>query len=157
MELSIRRAKFNEVTTLVSIYHDAYSENEVLGLPASASRVETKEVGDWITNTILLIAEDVTTNNIVGTVRLKYNEEWNCYVLGRLAVKSLCKGLGIGSKLMQQAEKELLSLGEERVRLTVAQNHPYLPIMYQRKGYNIVDHRILLALPYNEYIMEKSL
>ncbi|MEH7382262.1 hypothetical protein V7138_17515 [Bacillus sp. JJ1533] len=39
MELIITKAEFNEAETLVNIYRDAYSENENLGLPASASKV----------------------------------------------------------------------------------------------------------------------
>jgi ribosomal protein S18 acetylase RimI-like enzyme len=157
VKIKIERAKYNEAETLVSIYRDAYSENEKLGLPASASKVEIYEVQDWINSTILITAKEVNSTNIIGTVRLKYNEDWQCYVISRLAVKSSCKGLGIATKLMEFAEAELSEMGEKVVRLTVAQSHPYLSKMYQKKGYEIVDERLLSDLPYDEFIMEKSL
>ena len=138
-------------------YRDAYSENESFGLPASASKVRVEEVQDWIKTTILLKAKEKTTNNIVATVRLKYNRDWQCYVLSRLAVKSTHKGKGIATKLMEYAESILINKGENRLRLTVAQTHPYLPKMYEAKGYRIIDERILDNLPYDEFIMEKLL
>ncbi|WP_047983189.1 GNAT family N-acetyltransferase [Ornithinibacillus californiensis] len=157
MNLSIEEAVYNDAVSLVDIYRDAYSENESLGLPASASKVEVEEVQDWIKTTILLKAKEKTTNNIVATVRLKYNRDWQCYVLSRLAVKSTHKGKGIATKLMEYVESILINKGENRLRLTVAQTHPYLPKMYEDKGYKIVGERLLDNLPYNEFIMEKLL
>ncbi|WP_053367853.1 GNAT family N-acetyltransferase [Bacillus sp. FJAT-27245] len=157
MELVIRRAEYNEAKTLVHIYRDAYSENENLGLPASASKVKIDEVQGWILNTILLIAKEKDTNKILATVRFKYSEDWQCYVLSRLAVKSTYKGMGIATHLMKFGESELAKMGEEKVRLTVAQTHPYLAKMYEKKGYRIVGERLLHNLPYNEFIMEKLL
>lgn len=157
MELIITRAEFNEAETLVNIYHDAYSENENLGLPASASKVKVDEVQEWILNTILLTAKEKHTNKILATVRLKYSEEWQCYVLSRLAVKSSYKGMGVATKIMDYGESKLSKMGESKVRLTVAQTHPYLPKMYEKKGYSIVGERLLHNLPYNELIMEKLL
>ncbi|WP_316572405.1 GNAT family N-acetyltransferase [Neobacillus sp. YIM B06451] len=157
MNLSIEIAEYNDAVALVDIYRDAYSENESLGLPASASKVMIKEVQDWIKTTMLLKAKEKTTNNIVATVRLKFNRDWQCYVLSRLAVKSTHKGKGIATKLMEYAESILINKGENRLRLTVAQTHPYLPKMYEDKGYRIVGERILDNLPYDEFIMEKLL
>ncbi len=155
MELIITRAEFNEAETLVNIYRDAYSENESLGLPASASKVNVNEVQEWILNTILLTAKEKQTNIILGTVRFKFSEECQCYVLSRLAVKSTYKGMGIATKIIEFGEFEHSRMGENKVRLTVAQTHPYLPTMYENKGYRIVGERLLHNLPYNEFIMEK--
>ena len=157
MELIITKAEFSEAETLVNIYHDAYSENENLGLPASASKVKVDEVQEWILNTILLTAKEKQTYKILASVRLKYSEEWQCYVLSRLAVKSSYKGMGVATKIMDYGESELSKMGESKVRLTVAQTHPYLPKMYENKGYSIVGERLLHNLPYNELIMEKLL
>ncbi|MBS4201690.1 GNAT family N-acetyltransferase [Bacillus sp. FJAT-49732] len=157
MEIIIEKAEYDEVEALVKIYRDAYSENEKFGLPASASRVTVKEVQDWINNTILLTAKEKGTNKIVATVRFKYSEEWQCYVLSRLAVNSSNKGIGIATKLMEYGEHRLLEMDERVVRLTVAQTHPYLPKMYGKKGYRIVGERLLNNLPYDEFIMEKLL
>lgn len=76
--------------------------------------------------------------------------DWKCYVLGRLAIKSIYKGRGIATKLMEYTENELLKLDEQVVRLTVAKNHPYLTKMYQKKGYKIIGDRLLNDLPYDE-------
>ncbi|HEY4554577.1 MAG TPA: GNAT family N-acetyltransferase [Bacillaceae bacterium] len=155
--MKIEIAKPKEAEELVRILHDAYSENEKLGLPASASNVSVPEVVDWIQNMMVLSAKEVGTDKISGTVRLAYKEDWQCYVLGRLAVAASAKGQGVGTRLMEAAEKELLKMGEKKVLLTVAKRHPYLPEMYQRKGYRIVGERLLKHLPYDEYVMEKVL
>ncbi|MBY0121659.1 GNAT family N-acetyltransferase [Bacillus sp. S/N-304-OC-R1] len=157
MEIIIEKAGSHEAETLVNIYRDAYAENESLGLPACASKVTVKEVQDWINNTILLTAKEKQTNTIVATVRFKYSEEWQCYVHSRLAVNSLNKGRGLATKLMKHGECMLSEMNEKVVRLTVAQTHPYLPKMYEKKGYKIVGERLLNNLPYNEFIMEKIL
>ncbi|WP_010095200.1 GNAT family N-acetyltransferase [Ornithinibacillus scapharcae] len=157
MNVRIERAIRSDAESLVEIYHDAYSENERLGLPASASTVMVEEVREWIDKMILYVALDKHTDLIMGTVRLNYQKDWNCYVLSRLAVRSSFKGKGIASQLINFMEKYLLRIGEQRVRLTVAQTHPYLPHMYEKKGYKVIGERILEDLPYNEYIMEKIL
>ncbi|GIO26299.1 GNAT family N-acetyltransferase [Ornithinibacillus bavariensis] len=155
MTIVIEKAENIDAESLVEIYHDAYSENEKLGLPASASKVKIEEVKDWLQNTIILKVKENTTNNIVATVRLKYSKDWQCYVLSRLAVKSTHKGKGLATKLLAYTESMLSKKEETKIRLTVAQTHPYLPKMYEGKGYRIVGERILYNLPYDEYIMEK--
>ncbi len=157
MKLVMERTKSDDARALVNIYHASYAENEKLGFPASASKVTIAEVQDWIKNTILLIAKEETTSKIIGTVRLKYHLEWQCYVLGRLAVNPSYKGMGIATRLMKFAENELTNLGETFVRLTVAQGHPYLPNMYIERGYKIVGELLLDDMPYDEFIMEKLL
>lgn len=157
MRINMERAKLVEAEILVSIYHAVYSENEKLGFPASASKVTINEVQDWIKNTILITAKDEETGNIIGIVRLIYHEKWQCYVLSRLAVAPVCKGMGIATKLMKYAESELVNMEEKAVRLTVAQGHPYLPNMYSKRGYKIVGEILLDDMPYDEFIMEKLL
>lgn len=157
MELIIERAKHADTEKLVEIFHNAYSENEELGFPSSASMVEAEEVREWISNMIIYTGKEKRTNNIIATLRFKYSEEWQCYVLSRLAVKSSYKGKGIATKLMKYGECKLSEMGEKRVRLTVAKTHPYLPKIYGEKGYEIVGERLLQDLPYDELIMEKLL
>ncbi|MFC5732568.1 GNAT family N-acetyltransferase [Cytobacillus gottheilii] len=157
MEILIEGAKISDTKSLVTIYHDAYSENEEMGFPTSASKVTTKEVEDWIKETILYIARLANSSEAVGVVRFKYSSEWNCYVLSRLGVKSIYKGKGIAKSLMEYGESELLKMGERTLRLTVAQGHPYLLKMYEKRGYKIVGERPLPELPYDEFIMEKLL
>lgn len=157
MKLIMERAKYEDVEALVHIYHTAYSENEKLGFPASASKVTVNEVQMWTKNTIVLIVRIEDTRTIIGTVRLKFHEDWHCYVLGRLAVMPNCKGMGVATRLMRYVEKELLQINEKIVRLTVAKGHSYLPQVYIRKGYKIIDEIILEDLPYDEFIMEKTL
>ncbi|WP_252504037.1 GNAT family N-acetyltransferase [Sporosarcina sp. Marseille-Q4943] len=157
MELVIERAKHTDAEKLVKIFHAAYSANEKLGFPSSASKVEAEEVREWINNMMIYIGKEKRTNIIIGTIRLKYSEEWQCYVLSRLAVNPSHRGKGIATKLMKYGESKLLKMGEKRIRLTVAKTHPYLPKMYSEKGYEIVGERIFQELPYDELIMEKLL
>lgn len=155
MAFIIERAQLSDAKSLAELYWDAYSENEKLRLPASASSVSVQEVEQWINDTILFVAKQPNSPIIMSTVRLKFNKDWNCFVLSRLAVKSELKGQGLSKQLMKSAEKELIDRKENVIRLTVAQKHPYLPTMYKRRGYNIVGERILSELSYNEFIMEK--
>ncbi|MDQ0175335.1 GNAT family N-acetyltransferase [Bacillus chungangensis] len=104
-----------------------------------------------------MTAKEAGSFHILGTVRLKYHRDWQCYVLSRLAVKSAYKGIGIGTNLMKDGEKKLSKMGEIKIRLTVAQSHPYLVKMYEKKGYEIVEERFLPDLPYDKFVMEKSL
>lgn len=157
MELIIERAKHADAGKLVELFQNAYSENEKLGFPSSASKVEAREVREWINNMIIYTGKEKRTNNIIATIRFKYSEEWQCYVLSRLAVKSSYKGKGIATKLMKYGECKLSEIGEKRVRLTVAKSHPYLPKMYAEKGYEIVGEREFQDLLYDELIMEKLL
>ena len=157
MKIIIENARVDEAESLVDVYRDVYEENEKLGLPASASKVSIQEVQHWINESILVTAKEAGSFHILGTVRLKYHRDWQCYVLSRLAVKSAYKGLGIGTNLMKDGEKILSKMGEIKIRLTVAQSHPYLVKMYEKKGYEIVEERFLPDLPYDEFVMEKSL
>ena len=71
MELIIERAKHADAEKLVEIFHDAYSENEKLGFPSSASKVEAEEVREWINNMIIYTGKEKHTNNIIATIRFK--------------------------------------------------------------------------------------
>lgn len=157
MNILIELALIQDAENLVELYRDAYSENDKIGLPASASKATVKEVEKWIEDTILFIARDTEITEVIGTIRFKYNPDWGCYVLSRLAVKSSYKGKGLGKKLILFGEDYLKKMNEKMVRLTVAKPHPYLVNMYEKLGYKIRGERILENLPYDEFIMEKVL
>lgn len=157
MNILIELALKQDAENLIKLYRDAYSENEKMGFPASATKATVEEVEKWIEETILLIASDTITSELIGTIRFKYNPTWGCYVLSRLAVKSSYKGKGLGKKLIKFGEDYVEKMNEKTVRLTVAIPHPFLVNMYIKLGYKIKGERILENLPYDEFIMEKVL
>ena len=56
-------------------------------------------------------------NAAVGTCRVFYDEDKSSYVLGRLAVVKLYRGTYLGSLLLKEAEKQVLSNGGDRLIL----------------------------------------
>jgi GNAT superfamily N-acetyltransferase len=151
----IRRAVFDDVDTLVKLYHDAYQENVQLGFPASAANVEAEEVNTWIEDAYLFVA--YIQDELLGAVRIMYDRNWDRLVLSRLGVPTSWKGKGIATQLMFYAEEYAKTLGFSVLRLTTAENHPYLPAIYRRKGYQDVGRRELTDRPYDEVILEKRL
>lgn len=154
-DLLIRRAIELDTGTLVTLYHDAYSENVSLGFPASAAYVKAEEVLEWITKDTVIVVE--YEHNIIGSVRLKFDLLFDKLLLCRLGILSRWKGKGIASRLMDYSEKEAIKMGYDRLVLTTPLGHPYLPEMYKKRGYKPNGTLELPHLPYNEVIMEKSL
>ena len=56
-------------------------------------------------------------NEAAGTCRVFYDEDKSTYVLGRLAVVKLYRGVNLGSLLLKEAEKQVLSNGGDRLIL----------------------------------------
>ena len=74
-------------------------------------------------------------NMPIGTCRIIYSQKHSCYVIGRVAVLEDYRNLGLGSKMIQRAEKELRKrFGHIRVGVD-SQVRVYL--FYQKLGYNL--------------------
>jgi GNAT superfamily N-acetyltransferase len=155
LSIHFRQASANDSNELMKLYHDAYIENIKLGFPASAATVKEAEIQQWIEKAFVYVA--TLDDRIVASVRLIYREEWNSLVLSRLGVLSEWKGHGIASRLMEYVEKEAFNKGWTKIRLTTPATHPYLPNMYEKRGYIKIGIREFDDLPYKEVIMEKCL
>ncbi|NHN58038.1 MULTISPECIES: N-acetyltransferase [Halorussus] len=75
--------------------------------------------------------------------------------LGRLGVREDRKGEGVGGSLLDRAEDAARNWGYDVVRLTTPEDHPYLPDLYRRRGYEKTGEYPLEYREYDEVVMEK--
>lgn len=150
----IRQATVEDATSLAAVYRSAYRENRELGFPAKAGSVTPPTVADWIRESRIYAAR--TGGEIVGGVRLELTENDRAK-LSRLGVHEDCKGEGIGSELLDHAEKQAHERGYAAIWLTTPGEHPCLPAFYRRRGYEKTGEYPLEAREYDEIVMEKQL
>ena len=75
--------------------------------------------------------------------------------LSRLGVHEQWKGEGLGRRLLAHAEEMVRVQDYTFIWLTTPEDHPYLPDLYRRHGYEITDRYPLEYRDYDEIIMEK--
>lgn len=150
----LRTATVDDAATLTELYHDAYAETVDAGFPMSAAWVERREVESWIRDHQVCVA--VVDDELAGAVRLSDNGD-ETVRLSRLGVAVDWKGDGLGDELLSYAEERARTDGWERIRLTTPEDHPYLPAMYRRRGYERVGTQLLDERPYDEMVLEKEL
>ena len=157
--IDVRVATEADAAGLASVYHSAYRENRRLGFPAKAESVTEAEVHAWIREHTVFVAtneDDQSERDVVGGVRLEGTSD-DVVKCSRLAVHEEYKGTGIGSRLLDCAETEVLERGEDTIRLTTPAEHPFLPDWYASRGYEVVGPYPLEYRDYDEVVMEKRL
>lgn len=183
-DVRIRRASADDAEELAAVYRSAYRENRELGFPAKAGSATPSEVADWIRDRRVYVAE--IEDEIVGGVRLEAAEppetaerpeaterpesadqleagerpeatDSDCVKLSRLGVHESWKGEGVGSRLLDHAEDAVRYCGYEAIWLTTPGEHPYLPDLYRRRGYEKTGPYPLDFRQYDETVMEKQL
>ena len=150
----IEAATVADADELTRVYHDAYRENRELGFPAKAESVAQSEVATWIRENHVFVAR--VDDAVVGGVRLEETAP-DRLKLSRLAVHGRWKGVGIGSRLLDRAERAARDLGYQELWLTTPEDHPYLPALYRRRGYEQTGPYPLEYREYDEIVMEKRL
>ena len=153
-ELRIRQATDSDAEPLARVYRTAYEENRRLGFPAKAASVPESTVGEWIREHQVYIAD--VSDEIVGGVRLEETDPHRVK-LSRLGVHEDWKGEGIGSRLLEHAEETARTENYATVWLTTPENHPYLPDLYRRRGYEKTGPYPLDYREYDEIVLEKDL
>jgi len=151
-ELQIRRATVGDADELARVYRSAYRENRELGFPAKAGSATEQQVAEWVTEDRVDAAE--AGGEIVGAVRLETTDPDRAK-LSRLGVRDDWKGRGVGSRLLDHAEAVARDWGCERIWLTTPGEHPYLPDLYRRRGYEETEPYPLDFREYDEIVMEK--
>lgn len=81
-------------------------------------------------NSILVAVE---SNKLVGTVSLM--EDGRIAFIFRLAVDLQHRNKGIGTALMEEAEKELFRRGHEEIHILVEEENAELQDYYEKQGY----------------------
>lgn len=150
----IRQATVEDASSLAAVYRSAYQENRELGFPASAGSVSPGTVAGWIRENQLSVA--TIGGEIVGCVRLELPATDRAK-LSRFGVHEHCKGEGIGSALLDHAEKQARGRGYGTIWLTTPGEHPHLPAFYRRRGYEKTGDYPLESRAYDEIVMEKRL
>lgn len=153
-DVTLREATPDDAEALAAAYRDAYTANRELGFPAKAGSVTAEEVAGWIRDHWVFVAE--SDGEVIGGVRLERVEN-GVAKLSRLGVRERWKGEGIGSRLLEHAERAARESGRATMRLTTPGEHPFLPEFYHAHGYEIVDDYPLSFREYDEVVMEKSL
>ncbi|WP_227354127.1 GNAT family N-acetyltransferase [Haladaptatus salinisoli] len=151
-EPRIRRAVVADAEELARAYRSAYRENRRLGFPASAGTVTGRDVAEWVRECRVYVAE--TEGEVVGGVRLEAGDS-NRVKLSRLGVREERKGEGVGGRLLDRAEEAVRDCGYAAVWLTTPEDHPYLPELYRRRGYEKTGEYPLENRSYDEIVMEK--
>jgi len=149
-----RRATTTDAEELAAVYRNAYRENRELGFPMKAGSATESEVRDWIEDHRVYVAE--VMDELVGGVRLEATDPERVK-LGRLAVHEQWRGEGVGRELLDHAERAVRDSGYDTVRLTTPDEHPYLPDLYRRRGYEETGPNPLDYREYDEIVMEKDL
>lgn len=153
-EPQIRQAVASDADELARVYRNAYRENRELGFPAKAESATKREVRTWIRENFVHVA--TVDDSVIGGVRLEATEPERVK-LSRLGVHERWKGKGVGSRLVTSAEEEIRERGCATVWLTTPEEHPYLPDVYRRRGYEKTGTYPLEYRSYDEIVMEKRL
>lgn len=150
-DIEIRRGSVTDAKGLAEAYRSAYRENRRLGFPAKAESTTESEVSEWIRENRVYVA--TTGEKVVGGVRLEETDP-DRVKLSRLGVNERWKGEGIGSQLLDHAEAAVRECGYAAIWLTTPENHPYLPELYRRRGYEKTGEYPLEYREYDEIVME---
>jgi ribosomal protein S18 acetylase RimI-like enzyme len=153
-EPEIRRASVADAEDLAAVYRSAYRENRELGFPAKAESVTESEVAEWIRENRIFVAE--IEDEVVGGVRLEATDPERVK-LSRLGVHESRRGAGVGSSLLTHAEEAARDDEYGTIWLTTPEEHPYLPDLYRRRGYEQTEPYPLDYRQYDEVVMEKRL
>lgn len=152
-ERRIRRATPRDAKRLAAVYRSAYRENRRLGFPAKAESVTEEDVSAWIRQHRVYVA--TVDDEVGGGVRLEVTDS-DRVKLSRLGVHERWKGEGIGGRLLDYAEKMVREWGHDTIRLTTPEEHPFLPDLYRRRGYEKTGAYPLAYREYDEIVMEKQ-
>jgi ribosomal protein S18 acetylase RimI-like enzyme len=74
---------------------------------------------------------------LYGPNQLQANGKRYAYIYG-FRVRNVYRGQGIGSRLLQKAETDLVSRGFQRIALNVARDNKPARRLYERLGYRVV-------------------
>jgi GNAT superfamily N-acetyltransferase len=152
-DVTVREATPGDAAALAAAYRSAYAQNRELGFPAKAESATAADVREWIAAAWLYVAVD---GDPVGGVRVEPTDD-DRVKISRLAVRAERKGEGIGTALLDHAERVARERGYDAAQLTTPPEHPFLPEFYRDRGYEVIGEYPLSYRDYDEVLMEKSL
>jgi len=152
-DVRVRPVTPADAAALAATSPDAYRRNRELGFPAKAGSATAEQVAEWIHEYTVPVA--VADGEVVGGVRLGHPEP-GVAKLGRFGVRETITGEGIGSRLLAAAEDVARERGDERVRSTTPEAHPFLVEFYRSREYEAVDDPLEFR-DYDEVVLETEL
>ena len=139
-ELEFRCATFADVTDVVVLVESAYrGDASRAGWTTEADlldgqRTDTEELAGILKDTDARLLLATRGSEIVGCVLLR-REATGAYI-GMLAVRPLLQALGVGKRLLAEAENRArIEFGAKRSRMTVIEQRQDLIAWYVRRGY----------------------
>jgi len=135
----IRLAEVKDAEQLLDITYRAYQLIRELGLHWPAATADLAMIQDNVTTNECYVLE--RNGSIAATITLSKGEEIKALTelpfIKWFAVDPDCRGEGLGGKLLDWVEKNVIydKLGATAVTLATAQKHPWLVSMYERRGY----------------------
>ena len=140
MTQTFRLAQEADAPALAELLRQAYVSNTELGIHFAAAQVGTEAAKKHITNNICYLLEE--DGQLVGTISLRL--PWGPNPgpaelphIGWLAVSPAAGKKGIGSRLLDFIEQDIArdQLKCPAVTLGTAIEHPWLPQLYENRGY----------------------
>ena len=128
------------------------SKNEIEFVRESLKRFNDERVGDDEHTPIAFVEYDADRNVIGGIIGGTY---WGWMYVDILWVREDCRGRGIGSKLLTEAESEARRRGCHHVHLDTMSWQA--PEFYKKHGYEVIA--VLPDIPRGnqKYLLQKSL
>ncbi|RRN65733.1 GNAT family N-acetyltransferase [Caulobacter sp. 602-1] len=133
--LSIRRATLFDSAVLREILHDTYASTWLPQVTAEAARAFRDEdrPARYVAERGALFWVAGREGEVVGFV------DWEADFVNALHVRSSHARLGVGARLMDQAEAEIAGLGFSEVRLETDSFNTRSQAFYASRGYREVD------------------
>ncbi|MFC4541247.1 GNAT family N-acetyltransferase [Halosolutus amylolyticus] len=149
----IRRAIRDDTAAIARCYRRAYATAPERGSRTRLADVDAETIARWLDRDgVSLVAVD--DGALIGTIRLVDD---GVPSVERLAVVPERQGEGIATLLLDRAEALARERGDDRLRLTTFEDHPFLLEWYHSRGYEPVDRPEQPAWGSDVVSMEKSL
>lgn len=152
------------VSEITALLHRAYAGMAAQGLRYLASRQDDQTTLERLTSGASFIA--IKDNSIVGTITVYgpyeeaevplYRQEGVNH-FGQFAVEPALQGAGLGKRLYMTVEDLCRANNVKTLALDTAETAAHLIDLYQRWGFEIVDHVQWNVTNYRSVIMAKDL
>jgi GNAT superfamily N-acetyltransferase len=149
---------------LTELLHRAYAALGALGFNYVAVDQDVATTRERIDGNECFVA--AIGSRLVGTVLLmppgrgSRKCDWylgNVAVMGQFATEPSLQGTGIGSRLMDAAERRAAELGAAEIAMDTAEGATHLVELYQRRGYRLVGHVRWSHANYRSVVLSKRL